>query len=230
MMTFADLVAGDHVFLDANTLVYHFGPHPTLGAACNQLVHRIENQELSGSTSTHVLSEVAHRLMLFEASNLPGWSLTGVKGRLQKKPAAVQGLTQFRQAEESVLQSRVQVQIIAPALIATAAAVSQQTGLLSSDALIVAIMQASGLTKLASADTDLDHVPGLVRHAPTSEPLVTGRLTGCQLVIVVDRIKENHGAPPASVRFQEKPSGVESRRARRVASSPDAPGRGPPEC
>jgi predicted nucleic acid-binding protein len=117
MTTFADFVAGDHIFLDANTLVYHFGPHPTLGAACNQLVHRIENRELSGSTSTHVLSEVAHRLMLFEASNLPGWSLTGVKGRLQKKPAAVQGLSQFRQAVESVLRSHVQVLSIAPALI-----------------------------------------------------------------------------------------------------------------
>ena len=80
------LVAGDHVFLDVNISVYHFGPHHTLGAACNQLVQRIENRELSGSTSTHVLSEVADRSMLFEASNLPGWSLTGVKGRLQKKP------------------------------------------------------------------------------------------------------------------------------------------------
>jgi hypothetical protein len=78
MMTFADLVAGDHIFLDANTLVYYFGPHLTLGAACNQRVHRIENRELSGSPSTHVLSEVAHRFMLFEASNLLGWSLTGV--------------------------------------------------------------------------------------------------------------------------------------------------------
>ena len=53
--------------------------------------------------------------MLFEASNLPGWSLTGVKGRLQKKPSAVQGLSQFRQSVENVLQSRVQVQSIAPA-------------------------------------------------------------------------------------------------------------------
>ena len=59
------------------------------------------------------------------------------------------------------------MQSIAPALIAAAAAVSQQTGLLSSDALIVAIMQASGLTKIASADTDFDHVPGLMRYAPT---------------------------------------------------------------
>lgn len=30
-MTFADLAAGDSVFLDANTFIYHFGPDPTLG-------------------------------------------------------------------------------------------------------------------------------------------------------------------------------------------------------
>ena len=41
-MTFAEFVAGEHIFLDANTLVYHFGPHPTLGAACKRLMERIE--------------------------------------------------------------------------------------------------------------------------------------------------------------------------------------------
>ena len=30
-MTFADLVAGDSVFVDANTLAYHFEPHPCGG-------------------------------------------------------------------------------------------------------------------------------------------------------------------------------------------------------
>jgi hypothetical protein len=35
-MTFADLATGDSVFLDANTLIYHFGPHPTFGTACRQ--------------------------------------------------------------------------------------------------------------------------------------------------------------------------------------------------
>ena len=33
-MIFADLAVGDSVFLDANTLVYHFAPDPVLGAAC----------------------------------------------------------------------------------------------------------------------------------------------------------------------------------------------------
>jgi hypothetical protein len=36
-MIFADLVNGDSVFLDANTLIYHFGPHPQFGPARHQL-------------------------------------------------------------------------------------------------------------------------------------------------------------------------------------------------
>jgi len=66
-MIFADLLAGESVFLDANILIYHFGPHPTLGAACHQFVQRIEAQDLLGFTSTHVLGEVAHQLMIVEA-------------------------------------------------------------------------------------------------------------------------------------------------------------------
>jgi hypothetical protein len=49
-MTFADLPAGASIFLDANTLVYHFGPHPVFGPACNQLLQRIENDEVPGLT------------------------------------------------------------------------------------------------------------------------------------------------------------------------------------
>ena len=41
-MTFADLLAGDMVFVDANVLIYHFAPHPLLGPACHQLIQRIE--------------------------------------------------------------------------------------------------------------------------------------------------------------------------------------------
>lgn len=164
-MTFADLLPGDAFFLDANPLVYHFAPHPTLGAACSQLVQRVENHELRALTSTHVLSEAAHHLMTIEATTLFGWTSKVVQ-RLKQQPANVQKLTNFRQAVERVPQLGIQVLPIPPDLIATAAAISQQTGLLSNDALIVAIMQAHGLTKLASSDADFDRVPGLTRYAP----------------------------------------------------------------
>ncbi len=164
-MTFADLLAGASIFLDANTLVYHFGPHPVFGPACNQLLQRIENGELAGFTSTPVLSELAHRLMTFEASALFGWP-SKIVDRLKQNPAAVGQLTRFRQAVAKVPQFNIKVLIIPEPLVETAAAISQQTGLLSNDALIVAIMQAHGLTNLASHDADFDRVPGLTRYAP----------------------------------------------------------------
>ncbi len=165
-MIFADLVAGESVFVDANTLIYHFGPHPTFGAACQQLVRRIENQDLLGFTSTHILGEVAHQLMIVEALALPGWAPGKVKKRLQQQPGALQNLTRFRTAVETVLQSRLAVLTIAPSLVGTAATISQQCGLLTNDALIVAVMQANGLAKVASHDSDFDRVPGLTRYAP----------------------------------------------------------------
>jgi len=95
-MIFADLGPGQQVFLDANTLVYHFGPHAVLGLACNQLVQRIENQDLDGFISTHVLTEVAHRMMMVEASAQPGWTSIKVKNRLQQQPLVIKTLARFR--------------------------------------------------------------------------------------------------------------------------------------
>jgi predicted nucleic acid-binding protein len=165
-MNFTHLAAGDAIFLDANTLIYHFAPDPVFGPACDHLLHRIHNQEIQGFTSTHMLSEVAHRLMTIEASNLFGWPFTGIAYRLKANPAEFQKLQAFRQAIETILNSKIQVLQIPPALVLAATTVSQTTGLLSNDALIVSVMQAHGLTKLASNDTDFDRVPGLTRYGP----------------------------------------------------------------
>jgi hypothetical protein len=93
MMIFADLSAGDSVFVDANSLIYHFAPDPVLGPPCGQLLQRIENQELGGFTSIHLLSEVAHKLMTIEANALLGWPFAGMVNRLRRHPAEVQRLT-----------------------------------------------------------------------------------------------------------------------------------------
>ena len=47
-----------------------------------------------------------------------------------------------------------------------ATAVSTRYGLLTGDALLVAVMQHHGLTHLASHDADFDRVPGISRYAP----------------------------------------------------------------
>ena len=165
-MTFDDLAPGSFVFLDANTLVYPFAPEPVLGPPCAELLRHVENEELVAFTATHVLSEAAHRMMAIEAIQKFGWPVAGIAQRLRRHPAQVQQLARFRQTVEKVLQSRIQVLAASPASIGVAAAVSQQTGLLSNDALIVAVMQGQGLTNLASHDADFDRVPGVTRYAP----------------------------------------------------------------
>jgi predicted nucleic acid-binding protein len=125
-MIFADLKTGESVFVDSNTLIYHFGPHPQFGPACNQLIHRIETQDILGFTSTHIIGEVAHQLMLAEASNLPGWTAGKIKRRLRKNPAVFKNLTRFRTAVDALLSSKLQILTIAPLLLGTAAAISRR--------------------------------------------------------------------------------------------------------
>lgn len=165
-MTFADLVPGDVVFVDANIFVYHFAPDPVLQVPCGQLLQRIENQEIQAFSSSHVLAEAAHRLLTLEARTRFGWSSGKVVQRLKQNPASLQKLTQFRTALDQVVQSRLVVLPASAALLVTAARLCQQPGLLITDALSVALMQARGLTKLVSDDTDFDRVPGLTRYAP----------------------------------------------------------------
>jgi predicted nucleic acid-binding protein len=103
--------------------------------------------------------------MTLEAAALFGWT-SNVVQHLKQQPTALQKLTAFRQAVERVPQLGIQVLSIPPDLVAAAAAISQQHGLLSNDALIVAVMQANGLTRLASHDADFDRITGLTRYAP----------------------------------------------------------------
>jgi predicted nucleic acid-binding protein len=164
-VTFADVPAGERIFIDANPLVYYFAPDPIHGPACSQLIARVENQEIVAVTSTHVLSEAAHHLMTLEAAALFGWQSKVVQ-RLKQQPGSIQKLKRFRQAIDKAVQFPFQVLGISPHLIAVAAELSQQHGLLHNDALCVAVMQAHGLINLASNDADFDRMPGLQRYAP----------------------------------------------------------------
>ncbi len=165
-MNFSAIPDGHDIFLDTNTFVYFFSQHATWGAACEQLLERVARQDVRGFTSTHVLSELAHRLMTIEAMDAFGWPFAGIAQRLRHHPADVRTLNRFHQAVQDVPRFGVQILTIPASLIDSAAASSQQTGLLSNDALIVAVMQANGLTHLASNDVDFDRVPGLTRFAP----------------------------------------------------------------
>jgi predicted nucleic acid-binding protein len=165
-VTFLDIPAGAIVFVDSNVLVYHFGPHPVLQAPCQQLLERTSRGEIAGVTSAAVLSDLAHRLMTIEAAAKYGWPMTGIAARLKQRTAEIQSLVDFRTSVQEVGNFGFQVASVESSHVLSAAALSQQHGLLSGDALVVAMMHAHGLALLASHDADFDRVPGITRYAP----------------------------------------------------------------
>lgn len=166
-MKFSDIPGEASVLLDANTFVYAFSQHAQLGVSCRALLERVDREEIAGFTSVYVLSETAHRLMSLEACTVFGWPFAGIAQRLKRHPAELRQLSAYRRAIEQILNSQVKVVSVPPELVLAAASISRQHGLLSGDALVVAVMQHHGLIHLASHDADFDHLPGITRYSPT---------------------------------------------------------------
>ena len=129
------------------------------GAACTQLVKRVELQHLRGLTSAHLLADIAHRLMTLEAMKRLSWPPTSLAVRLRKHHAEIPKLTVYRQAITDLPHLRIQVLPLTQVLVESAALLSQQHELLTDDALVVSMMQQHSITSLASEDSDFDRVP-----------------------------------------------------------------------
>jgi predicted nucleic acid-binding protein len=165
-MTFADIPAGAAVFLDANTFVYHFIREATRGDACTVLLERLDRREVEGWVSPHILAEVSHRLMTIDACSVFGWPYQGIAARLRRHPQQFRQLAGFRQSLAQIERLALRVVSITNRHVVDAADLSQRYGMLTNDAIVVAVMQDHGLTHLASNDADFDRVPGITRFAP----------------------------------------------------------------
>jgi len=165
-MKFADIPSGQAVFVDANVFVYAFGPEPDFGPPSQQLLERIEKNDLLGFASSDVLCDVAHRLMSLEACATLGWPYARIAQRLKGHPQEVRQLHRYRRAVDEIIAMGFQILPVIPRHVVAATDVSRQHGLLMRDSLIVALMQENGLTHLASNDADFDRVSGLSRYAP----------------------------------------------------------------
>ena len=88
-MTFGEIPTGETVFLDANVFIHYFARDPDLGPPARDLLRRVENGELRGVTTTHILAEVLHRLMTIEAMLSLGWPYAGIAQRLRHHPDAI---------------------------------------------------------------------------------------------------------------------------------------------
>jgi predicted nucleic acid-binding protein len=105
-VTIHEIPAGTTVFVDSNCLVYAVTADPRYGPACERLLERIDNQEIGGTTSSHVLSEMSHRVMTLEAVARFNRPLAGMANWLRRHPSEIQQLSRHRRAIDEIRNSK----------------------------------------------------------------------------------------------------------------------------
>lgn len=162
-MTLAELLDGDSVFIDANVFIYHFGGR---SPECKAFLERCARHELLGYTSTPILAEVLHRLMIAEAVVKGLVTAQTAVRKLGETPALVKQLTQYQEDVNKISQMNLTIFALTPEIVRLSTEVRKTAGLLTNDSLVVACMRARGLTKIATANGDFDQVSRITVYKP----------------------------------------------------------------
>jgi predicted nucleic acid-binding protein len=157
------LPIGSPVFIDANIFVYHFaGASPS----CHGFLSRCSGGGLRGVTSLPVLLEVAHRLMVIEAQQ-KRLVRGGNPGRqLAESPGLVKKLHLYEEWTLAIPRMGIEVEEVSFVDLLASMGVRQKTGLLTLDALIVAVMKRLEISNLASADRGFERAEGIKLFSP----------------------------------------------------------------
>ena len=104
--------------------------------------------------------------MLADAVSTHGLDRKGLVARLKREPQLLAGLGKHQAVITPVRSLNIQIGLVTPDLLETAAGLSTQLCLLTNDALTIATMKKLGLTDLATNDDDFDRVDGITVWKP----------------------------------------------------------------
>src|SRR4051794_16091353 len=95
------LPPGTACFLDGNICYYHYVQTPSHSTQCTDLLRRVVLGEVHAFTTIHVLAEAVHKIMLAEAAATFVLTRAGLANWLQRDPARIKQLTEFRTAADA---------------------------------------------------------------------------------------------------------------------------------
>jgi len=134
--------SGEPYFVDSNIFFYAKIMDGEYGAACAEVLRRIEDRRILAATSTLVVLEVANSLRKF-------------------------GLTkQVKDVVDSIFSLELRILEMSGFDVRNAIQISQRLNISAYDCAHVAVMQHAKIGKIVSADKDFDRVPGIRRKDP----------------------------------------------------------------
>ncbi|MDE2179524.1 MAG: type II toxin-antitoxin system VapC family toxin [candidate division NC10 bacterium] len=158
----------DHteVFVDANIFVYHFSGPTEYTDSCTQFLQCIEEARLSGLTSVLVLAETLHRLMIIEAATKLHIESKQALRHVKAHPLDVKKLTEHLTIVDQIRAFGIKTLPLDIDDILHSSAIKKECGLLTNDAINLALMRRHHIKNIATNDPDFGQVADLVVWKP----------------------------------------------------------------
>ena len=154
---------GSPVFIDSNIFVYYF---TAASPSCHAFLKRCAAGVVHGVTSLPVLLEVAHRLMIIEAQQKGLARGSNPAEKLARSPDVVRKLRAYEEWTLAIPRMGIEVEEVTFQDLVASMAMRQRTGLLTLDAMLVAVMARLRISSLASADLAFSRVGGVTLFPP----------------------------------------------------------------
>ena len=156
------LPTDSHIFIDANIFLYAILGHPNFKSPCKDFLIKLENGEYEGITSTLILNEVVHKLMLAEVIKIKRLNSEYEALKLiRKNPDIISNLHSTWNNYAYIKRYPIMIAEVDEKAMDLAVQISERYRLLISDAVHITTMKTRGIVDLASNDSDFERVPGI---------------------------------------------------------------------
>lgn len=162
-----EIEEGERVFIDANIFVYHFSQGARFNKSCTDFLRRVEKAEIHGITSTAIILEATHRLMMGEASSVSDIEVKNLPKHLKQHPELVKQLTKHLAIPGKISKLNVEIIPVTAKLIEESQGFKPEYGFLTNDTLTLKIMDEYKITSLASNDLDFKRIDWIKLYLPS---------------------------------------------------------------
>jgi predicted nucleic acid-binding protein len=157
------LPVGENIVLDTNVLVYAL---QKISGQCQRLLERCAREEIRGIIPLPVLAETIHQLMIYEARDNQWIRGSNPARQLAEQPERVCALSRYESLIRDLMGMNIALDPVDYEDVLSALSIQRQAGLLTNDALLVAVALRLRVSAVASADRSLARARGITLYSP----------------------------------------------------------------
>ncbi|MGA2533154.1 MAG: type II toxin-antitoxin system VapC family toxin [Candidatus Aminicenantales bacterium] len=159
----SSIPAGAWVVIDTNILVY---ASQQQSPECKDLLRRCVSGELQGVVPVPMVAELVHTLMLIEARENNWIERANAARALAERPDLVRRLVRYEIQMREFFGIGLKIEPVGAVDILEAMRIQKEAGLLTNDALLLAVARRLNCEAVASADKAIAQAPGFSVFAP----------------------------------------------------------------